>query len=214
MGTLKPKPGFAIDQELFVRYAQASALFPMMQFSLAPWRVLDEGHLASVREAALLHTSQAEAILALAKEASETGIPIVRNMEFAFPNQGYEAVRDQFLLGDDILVAPISTKGRDSRTVLIPPGRWEGMDGAVGEGIVRGPETRQVDCGLALHSPCFWCHFVLSCLLTFPSIPHASNTTIKTNRGRRHVWLSLQAALVSPPFVSCTIVCSATVPWV
>ena len=31
-----------IDQELFVRYAQCAALFPMMQFSLSPARVLDE----------------------------------------------------------------------------------------------------------------------------------------------------------------------------
>jgi hypothetical protein len=29
-----------IDEELFVRSAQCSALFPMIQFSVAPWRVL------------------------------------------------------------------------------------------------------------------------------------------------------------------------------
>ena len=40
--------GAPLDQELFVRFAQCSALFPMMQFSLAPWRVLDDRHLAAV----------------------------------------------------------------------------------------------------------------------------------------------------------------------
>lgn len=146
VGTLKPKPGFAVDQELFVRFAQASALFPMMQFSLAPWRVLDEGHLASVREAALLHVNHADVILALAEESARTGVPIVRHMEYEYPNRGYESVRDQFLLGSNILVAPITVKGHSHRTVLIPPGRWEGMDGASGEGIVKGPETRHIDC--------------------------------------------------------------------
>ena len=118
----------------------------MMQFSLAPWRVLDEGHLASVREAALLHVNHADVILALAEESARTGVPIVRHMEYEYPNRGYESVRDQFLLGSNILVAPITVKGHSHRTVLIPPGRWEGMDGASGEGIVKGPETRHIDC--------------------------------------------------------------------
>lgn len=37
---------FQVDGELFVRYAQCSALFPMIQFSTAPWKVLGEPHLA------------------------------------------------------------------------------------------------------------------------------------------------------------------------
>ena len=40
--------GESVDPELFVRFAQCSALFPMMQFSQAPWRVLDAEHLAAV----------------------------------------------------------------------------------------------------------------------------------------------------------------------
>ena len=39
------------------RFAQCSALFPMMQFSLAPWRMLDDRHLAAVLAA--VHTRQA-----------------------------------------------------------------------------------------------------------------------------------------------------------
>jgi alpha-glucosidase len=42
------------DQELMVRSAQTQALMPMMQFSVAPWRVLDKKHLDIVRNAALL----------------------------------------------------------------------------------------------------------------------------------------------------------------
>ena len=32
-----------MDEELIVRSAQVSALMPMMQFSVAPWRVLGKG---------------------------------------------------------------------------------------------------------------------------------------------------------------------------
>lgn len=35
-----------LDQELIVRSCQVHALMPMMQFSVAPWRILDEKHLA------------------------------------------------------------------------------------------------------------------------------------------------------------------------
>ncbi|GJM73710.1 hypothetical protein HMSSN036_59260 [Paenibacillus macerans] len=33
-------PDFRFDSKLFVRYTQCAALFPVMQFSMAPWRVL------------------------------------------------------------------------------------------------------------------------------------------------------------------------------
>jgi alpha-glucosidase (family GH31 glycosyl hydrolase) len=46
-----------VDQELFVRNAQLAALHPMMQFSLAPHRVLDRDHLAAGREAVDLRQS-------------------------------------------------------------------------------------------------------------------------------------------------------------
>ena len=49
------RDGAPLDQELFVRFAQCSALFPMMQFSLAPWRVLDERHLSAVKAAVDTH---------------------------------------------------------------------------------------------------------------------------------------------------------------
>ncbi len=44
-----------LDQELIVRSCQVHALMPMMQFSVAPWRILDEKHLAICRDYARLH---------------------------------------------------------------------------------------------------------------------------------------------------------------
>ncbi|MEI8204645.1 MAG: glycoside hydrolase family 31 protein, partial [Bacteroidota bacterium] len=38
-----------IDQDLIVRSAQCQALMPMMQFSVAPWRVLDKTHFEAVK---------------------------------------------------------------------------------------------------------------------------------------------------------------------
>ena len=41
---------------------------------------------------------------------------------------------DQFMLGCDVLVAPVQRKGERTRRVLLPEGRWTYGDGAVYEG--------------------------------------------------------------------------------
>jgi alpha-glucosidase len=111
------------DQELMVRSAQTQALMPMMQFSVAPWRVLDAKHLTIVREAAKLHEKMGDYILGLAQKAAKDGEPIVRHLEYAFPGQGFVSCDDQFMLGDLYLVAPMIEKGT-SRTVKLPKGNW------------------------------------------------------------------------------------------
>lgn len=112
------------DAELFVRMAQCSALFPMMQFSWAPWEALDEYHLSLVRNAAMLHKSVADEICALVDHARLTGEPILRSLEYEDPDKGYAAVTDEFMLGSDILVAPVLTKGATVRAVTFPAGTW------------------------------------------------------------------------------------------
>lgn len=121
------------DQELMIRSAQIQALMPMMQFSVAPWRVLDEKHLALCREAALLHAKMGEYIYELAQKAAQDGEPIVRHMEYVFPHQGFELCNDQYMLGDNYLVAPMLEKGY-SRNVRLPIGSWIDDQGEKYEG--------------------------------------------------------------------------------
>jgi alpha-glucosidase len=111
------------DQELMIRSAQTQAMMPMMQFSVAPWRVLDEKHLKICRNAALLHAKMGEYIYELAQKTAKEGEPIVRHLEYAFPNEGFESCDDQFMLGDKYLVAPMVVKG-NTRTVKLPKGDW------------------------------------------------------------------------------------------
>lgn len=120
-----------IDQELVVRSAQVHAFMPMMQFSVAPWRVLSKENAKICHEAAMLHTKMGDVFLKLAKEASITGEPIVKPMALAFPDGGYETVKDQFMLGDKILVAPVVEKGARKRKVILPEGKWKEDNGQV-----------------------------------------------------------------------------------
>ncbi len=117
-------PDFKCDQELFVRMAQLSALFPMMQFSWAPWRMLDEDHARLCLESARLHKELAPYIVRLVKESAVSGEPILRHMEYSYPHNGYAKINDQFLLGEDILVAPVVEKGQVTRKVILPEGKW------------------------------------------------------------------------------------------
>ncbi len=119
------------DNELFVRYAQASALMPMMQISASPWCVLDKEHSDMVKEAMNLHDKFGELILSLAENAAQTGEPIIRHMAYEFPDCKMEEVSDQFMLGSDILVAPVLKKGVRKRYVKLPEGSWQTADGTV-----------------------------------------------------------------------------------
>ncbi len=130
-----------IDEELVVRSAQIHALMPMMQFSVAPWRVLNKQNLEICRKMAELHVQMGETILELAKESSKTGEPIARSLAYNYPGKNYETVNDQFMLGEAILVAPIVEKGKTKRKVVFPEGKWKGDDGT----FVEGPKTINID---------------------------------------------------------------------
>jgi alpha-glucosidase len=118
-----------LDRELVVRSAQVHALMPMMQFSVAPWRILKPDQLDAVKKAVALRMKYTPLIMKLANEAAKTGEPIMKSVEYVFPDQGFADVKDQFMLGDQILVAPMLEKGKTQREVKLPKGDWKSDDG-------------------------------------------------------------------------------------
>ncbi|QJD83898.1 glycoside hydrolase family 31 protein [Cohnella herbarum] len=137
--------GTPFDPELFVRYSQCAALFPMMQFSTAPWKVLNEELGTYCMDAVKLRLRMGPELLRLAEEAGRLGTPILRALEFVFPGQGFERVKDQFMLGERILVAPVLAKGAKERVIVFPEGLWLGDDAS----CVQGPCERTVDAPLS-----------------------------------------------------------------
>lgn len=116
-------PGSKINQKLIVRSAQVHALMPMMQFSVAPWRILDLVHLGAVNEAVKLRQAMLPNIMAAMRHAAQTGEPALQSLAYAYPGKSYEHIKDQFMMGADMLVAPVVTE-KDERTVVLPPGDW------------------------------------------------------------------------------------------
>lgn len=117
-----------IDQEQIVRSCQVHAMMPMMQFSVAPWRILTKENMEICRAAAWKHVELAPYLLEKTKEGTVNGVPVARPMEFEFPGQGFEGCNDQYMLGDKYLVAPMLEKGT-SRSVKLPKGRWQDETG-------------------------------------------------------------------------------------
>lgn len=113
------------DAELMIRWTQLNALLPSMQFSLAPW---DYGVQCTdlCRRYAELHTQFAPRIIRIAREAIKTGEPIIRPIYWLDANNE-QALRcdDEYLLGDELLVAPVMHPHMRQRNILLPLGVWK-----------------------------------------------------------------------------------------
>jgi len=128
------KDRFVFDEELYLRWLQISVLCPMMQFSISPKRLLSENGFETAQKITKLHSDYSDKIIKLAHNASLNGEPILRYMEYEFPNQGFEKVTDQFMLGSDLLVAPVVKKGKVTKNVILPKGRWQDIYGNIYDG--------------------------------------------------------------------------------
>ena len=87
-------PGAKLNQKMVVRSAQVHALMPMMQFSVAPWRILDSLHLDAIKTAIKLRREKMPQLMEIMRMAAVTGDPALRTLEYNYPNLGYENIKD------------------------------------------------------------------------------------------------------------------------
>jgi alpha-glucosidase (family GH31 glycosyl hydrolase) len=132
-------PGRKIDQKLIVRSAQCHALMPMMQFSAAPWRILDSTHLNAVKKIVRTRQENLPYLMQVMRNSAKTGEPALRPLEYDFPGQGFLKVNDQFMLGDRMMVVPVVTAS-DTRDVIIPKGTWK-----YNNTTIKGPVTKTIN---------------------------------------------------------------------
>jgi alpha-D-xyloside xylohydrolase len=134
------------DKELFVRWFEQTALSSVMQIGTSTNTVawepeggpgFDQELLELYRIYTRLHLRLWPYAWSLAQQIATTGHPIQRPFGLAYPELG-EHPSDQYLFGDDLLVAPVVDRGLTGRSVLFPPGRWvDWWTGAVIEGGAR-----------------------------------------------------------------------------
>ena len=120
------------DKELFVRWAQAAVFTPFFRVhnsalsgTRMPWD-FDAETLQLWRELAALHDRARPLIRRLWEEALRTGVPPMRPLWLVAPSQARSPrADDQWLLGEDLLVAPVMRRGAVKRKVWLPRGCWQ-----------------------------------------------------------------------------------------
>ncbi len=139
--------------QLFVRWAEWAALSPIFRLhgsALAgthtPWS-FGPAVLAEYTALSKLHERAAPLIERLWQEADRTGLPPTRPVWLTDPTSSAARQADEeWLLGDDVLVAPVVTENATSRAVWFPPGCWAPQDGRGGR--VDGPGIHTVSAPL------------------------------------------------------------------
>lgn len=117
--------------ELLVRWTQLAAFTPFFRnhsdkasVHQEPW-AFGPHTLALCRRYIEMRYQLFPYLYALLVEAHRTGTPIMRPLAWHFPNDPVAvACEDQFLLGPDLLVAPILRPAAVGRSVYLPPGSW------------------------------------------------------------------------------------------
>jgi alpha-glucosidase (family GH31 glycosyl hydrolase) len=125
--------------ELYVRSAQMAAFCPVMQYHAeskgefnqdrTPWNVAERTGkpwvLTLYKRYADLRMNLLPYIYDQAVRTSRTGIPLMRAMAFAYPDDPRCArLKEQYMFGDALLVAPVVEEGRTVKDVYLPEGLW------------------------------------------------------------------------------------------
>ncbi len=129
------------DAELYLRAAGLSTFVPIMQYhseynhhrrpirDRTPWNVAaqtgDERVMPIFRRFAHVRQRLRPYLHAQAALTIRTGWPLMRALCLVRPNDPEVWARpEQFLLGDELLVAPVTRQGATQQTAYLPAGRW------------------------------------------------------------------------------------------
>ncbi|HWB33325.1 MAG TPA: TIM-barrel domain-containing protein [Acidobacteriaceae bacterium] len=122
------------DANLLMRWTEYSAFSPVMEVmstkNIGPWDFDRNGPPGShaaldvYRRYSVLHMSLFPYRYAAAQEAAKTGMPILRALVLNYQNDpAVRTIKDEYLFGPDLLVAPVITEGTQ-RPVYLPAGNW------------------------------------------------------------------------------------------
>jgi len=123
------------DEELWLRWCEYGALTPIMRdhlgFKVRAGTPVDlwssDRTVDTFRRHADLHLRLAPYLWRLAETAHRTGVPPIRALLLDFPEHRESwQIADQYLLGPDLLVAPVHQPGARERSMWFPPGEWVG----------------------------------------------------------------------------------------
>jgi alpha-D-xyloside xylohydrolase len=117
------------EKEVFARWLEFSAFSPMMEILIGPkrtiWDDYDDELVGITKKYVAAHHDLIPYTRSYLYKATQTGMPVMRALAFAYPgDDSLSDTWDEYLYGDSLLVAPVTTAGGVSRKVYLPEGRW------------------------------------------------------------------------------------------
>lgn len=123
--------GMKRTKELFMRWAEHAALTSLMRSHEGNrpadnWQFdSDAETLAHLARMARLHAALKPYLIALEIENSERGLPLMRPIFLHHENDTQAwTIKDEYLLGEELLAAPVIEEGAVARRVHLPGGEW------------------------------------------------------------------------------------------
>ena len=122
------------DPEIYLRWMQFGVFTPIFRTHATNWegierRIWKYSNFPSLLETVKLRYALMPYIYTAARQAYDTGVSLCRPLYYEWPevNNAY-LFEDEYMFGDDILVAPVVTKpesdGMTARRTWLPEGRW------------------------------------------------------------------------------------------
>ncbi|XP_065079534.1 myogenesis-regulating glycosidase-like [Ochlerotatus camptorhynchus] len=112
------------SKEMFIRWLQANVFMPSIQFSYVPFGY-DEETVHISKKMTDLHEKYTPLIMERFRLAVSNGYPVNPPIWWVSPDDTVaQAVDDQFLLGDDVIAAPVIKENARSRDIYLPEGEW------------------------------------------------------------------------------------------
>ncbi|XP_062540007.1 myogenesis-regulating glycosidase-like [Armigeres subalbatus] len=117
------------SKEMFIRWLQATVFMPSIQFSFVPWDY-DEETVRISKRMTDLHERYTPIIMERFKLAVSDGYPVNPPIWWVSPDDiEAQKVFDQFMLGNDIISAPVVRNNARARDIYLPSGEW--VDGNI-----------------------------------------------------------------------------------
>jgi alpha-glucosidase len=118
------------SKELLMRWEEMNAFTPLLRTHEGNQPVndvqfdADEELLAHMAKCSKMHAALKPYMIELVEEQTKKGTPVMRPLFYHYDEeQAYEEMTE-YMLGRDLLVAPVYEKGRSSRSVYLPKDAW------------------------------------------------------------------------------------------
>ena len=118
-----------IPRDLYIRWLQLASFFPAMKISIPPW-LYDSDVVEVAQNMSKIHNQYVSERIEDMKQEIFKGDPIIRPIWWNAPSDSKAMmIEDQFLIGNDVMVAPVLCQGKTSRRIYFPQGLWSVRDG-------------------------------------------------------------------------------------